>query len=58
MAIHARARKRCSSRRSRGRKEQEDQDSSAKISRMGEAWADVPVLSGNGDNELKTLFAK
>jgi len=27
-----------------------EQESKAKISRLGEAWADVPVLSGNGDN--------
>jgi hypothetical protein len=32
------------------RMEQVEQESKAKISRLGEAWADVPVLSGNGDN--------
>jgi len=38
--------------------EQVEQESRAKIGRLGEAWADVPVLSGNGDNELNTPFAK
>jgi len=34
------------------------QEARAKISRLGEAWADVPVLSGKGDNEPNTMFVE
>ena len=37
---------------------QRAQQARAKVSRLGEAWADVPILSGKGDNEPDTLFAE
>ena len=32
-------------------------EAKAKIGRLGEAWADIPILSGKGDNEPDTLFS-
>jgi len=34
------------------------QEAKAKIGRLGEAWADVPILSGKGDIESDTMFAE
>jgi cell division GTPase FtsZ len=33
------------------------EEAKAKIGRLGEAWADVPILSGKGDNDPDSLFA-
>jgi len=33
------------------------EEAKAKISKLGEAWADVPILSSKGDNEPDTLFS-
>ena len=37
---------------------QKVQQAKAKVSRLGEAWADVPTLSGKGDNEPDTMFTE
>ncbi len=37
---------------------QRAQQAKAKVSRLGEAWADVPTLSGKSDNEPDTMFAE
>jgi len=34
------------------------QEARAKVSRLGEKWADVPTLSGKGNNEHDTMFAE